>query len=52
MELASAYSKEANFNAANTYRKVANAVKELGFEITLDNAKGLGGGKKTKVAGK
>lgn len=50
-ELASAYTKEQNTNAANTYRKVAQAVKNLEFEITSDNAKGLGGGKKTKVAG-
>lgn len=50
-ELASAYSKESNTNAANTYRKVAQAVKNLDFEITVDNAKGLGGGKKTKVPG-
>ncbi len=50
-ELASAYTKEQNTNAANTYRKVAQAVKNLDFEITIENAKGLGGGKKTKVPG-
>ena len=50
-ELATVYSKESNMNAAITYKKVAQAVKGLDFEITVDNAKGLGGGKKTKVAG-
>lgn len=33
-----------------TYTKVANAIKDLDYEITTDNAKGLGKGK-TKVAG-
>lgn len=50
MELADVYAKEANRNASNTYRKVAQAVKDLSFEITEDNAKGLGGGK-NKVPG-
>lgn len=36
--------------AGGTYTKVANAIKDLDFEITTDNAKGLGKGK-TKVAG-
>ena len=51
MELAGVYAKEANHNAAGTYRKVAQVIKDLDFEITLKNAKGLGGGKKTKLAG-
>jgi len=51
MEFADAYSQEANYNAAGTYRKVAQVIKDLDFEITVENAKGLGGGKKTKVAG-
>jgi hypothetical protein len=50
-ELSKAYYKEKNTNAGNTYKKVCAAVKDLDFEITVDNAKGLGGGKKTKVAG-
>lgn len=33
-----------------TYKKVANAIKDLDYEITADNAKGLGKGK-TKVDG-
>ena len=36
--------------AGGTYTKVANAIKDLDYEITTDNAKGLGKGK-TKVAG-
>ena len=50
-ELSKAYYKESNTNAGNSYKKVCNAVKDLDFEITIDNAKGLGGGKKTKIAG-
>jgi len=50
-ELSKAYYIEKNTNAGNTYKKVCAAVKDLDFEITVDNAKGLGGGKKTKVAG-
>ena len=36
--------------AGGTYKKVANAIKDLDYEITADNAKGLGKGK-TKVDG-
>jgi len=50
MELREFYFKEKNANAGKTYDKVANAIKDLDFEITADNAKGLGKGK-TKVAG-
>ena len=49
MELSSLYYKEKNSNASNTYKKVAQAVKEMKFEIIEDNALGLGKGK-TKVA--
>jgi poly [ADP-ribose] polymerase len=49
-ELSSLYFKDGNANAGGTYKKVASAIKELDFEITADNAKGLGKGK-TKVAG-
>lgn len=44
------YTKESNYNAGNSYKKVAAAVKDFDFAITLENAKGLGKGK-TKVAG-
>mmetsp|Transcript_23641 Transcript_23641/g.35163 ORF Transcript_23641/g.35163 Transcript_23641/m.35163 type:complete len:458 (-) Transcript_23641:1161-2534(-) len=47
-ELSTIYFKEKNTNAGISYRKVANAVKDLDFEITAKNAKGLGKGK-TKV---
>ena len=49
-ELSSLYFKEGNANAGGTYKKVAAAIKDLDFEITAENAKGLGKGK-TKVAG-
>mmetsp|Transcript_15701 Transcript_15701/g.34132 ORF Transcript_15701/g.34132 Transcript_15701/m.34132 type:complete len:175 (-) Transcript_15701:302-826(-) len=49
-ELSSLYFKDGNANAGGTYKKVAGAIKELDFEITADNAKGLGKGK-TKIAG-
>ena len=49
LELSELYFKEKNSNAGATYRKVANAIKDIEFEITQDNAKGLGKGK-TKVA--
>ncbi len=41
-ELSDLYFKEKNTNAAITYKKVSQAVKDLDFEITMDNAKGLG----------
>ncbi len=41
-ELSNLYFKEKNSNAGITYKKVANAIKDLDFEITVDNAKGLG----------
>ena len=50
LELGELYFKEKNTNAGVTYKKVAEAIKNLTFEITCDNAKGLGKGK-TKVAG-
>jgi len=50
MELSSLYFKEGNANAGGSYKKVANAIKDLDYEITADNAKGLGKGK-TKVGG-
>lgn len=49
-DLAAAYSAEGNRHAANTYRKVVNIIKDLNFEITVDNAKGLGTGK-NKIQG-
>lgn len=50
LELGDLYTKESNYNAGNTYKKVAAAIKDLGYEITKHNAKGIGKGK-TKVAG-
>eukprot|EP00559_Dactyliosolen_fragilissimus_P009429 CAMPEP_0184858632 /NCGR_PEP_ID=MMETSP0580-20130426/3718_1 /TAXON_ID=1118495 /ORGANISM="Dactyliosolen fragilissimus" /LENGTH=436 /DNA_ID=CAMNT_0027354885 /DNA_START=251 /DNA_END=1561 /DNA_ORIENTATION=- len=50
LELSNLYSKEGNSNASGTYRKVGEAIKALDFEITEENAKGLGKGK-TKVQG-
>lgn len=50
MELRDFYFKESNANAGKTYDKVANTIRDLDFEITADNAKGLGKGK-TKVPG-
>mmetsp|Transcript_15271 Transcript_15271/g.23241 ORF Transcript_15271/g.23241 Transcript_15271/m.23241 type:complete len:146 (-) Transcript_15271:64-501(-) len=47
-ELSDLYFKEKNTNAGLTYKKVAAAISEFDFEITEDNAKGLGKGK-TKV---
>ena len=47
-ELMELYAKEKNNNAAATYRKVVSAISEIDFEITHDNAKGLGKGK-TKI---
>jgi len=47
-ELMELYAKEKNNNAAGTYRKVVEALSDLDFEITVENAKGLGKGK-TKV---
>ena len=44
------YTKESNYNAGNSYKKVAAAIKVFDFEITKTNTKGLGKGK-TKVAG-
>lgn len=41
-ELSSLYFKEKNTNAGVSYRKVAQAVMDLDFEITEENAKGLG----------
>jgi poly [ADP-ribose] polymerase len=51
LELGGLYAAEHNHNAASSYKKVANAIRKLDFEITEKNAKGLGGGKKTKVDG-
>lgn len=48
-ELVAQYNKEQNYNAAATYRRVFQAVQDLDFEITKDNAKGLCKGK-DKVA--
>lgn len=47
-ELGDYYFKEGNSNAGAAYKKVVAAVSMVAFEITLDNAKGLGKGK-TKV---
>lgn len=49
-ELADLYFKSGNTNAGITYKKVVKALGELDFEITADNALGLGKGK-TKVDG-
>lgn len=49
-ELSQLYFKEGNRNAGGTYVKVANAIAQLDFAITEENAKGLGKGK-TKVEG-
>ena len=48
-ELGDYYFKEGNANAGGTYKKVIAAVSKLPFEITLDNAKGLGKGKSKVV---
>jgi poly [ADP-ribose] polymerase len=50
LELSTLYFKEHNTNAGISYKKVAAAVAALDFEITEENAKGLGKGK-TKVDG-
>lgn len=50
LELGECYFKEGNSNAGATYKKVANAIMGLDFEIDESNAKSLGKGK-TKVAG-
>lgn len=50
VELGKLYFKEKNANAGATYNKVGNAIKDLNYCITADNAKGLGKGK-TKVDG-
>jgi poly [ADP-ribose] polymerase len=48
-ELSELYFKEGNRNAGASYAKVVSALKELSYEVTEENAKGLGKGK-TKVA--
>ena len=48
LELGELYTKESNWNAGNSYKKVAAAIKDFDFEITENNAKGLCKGK-TKV---
>ena len=48
-ELGELYFKEGNRNAGGTYKKAVGAIRDLTFEITESNAKGLGKGK-TKVA--
>ena len=48
-ELSSLYFTEKNQNAGLTYKKVGIAIAEIPFEITADNALGLGKGK-TKVS--
>merc|ERR1711862_832926 len=49
-ELSTLYYKEKNTNAGNTYKKVAQAIKDLTVVVTEKNALGLGKGK-TKVNG-
>lgn len=49
-QFSNVYFKEGNTNAGISYKKVAQAVSQIDFEITADNAKGLGKGK-TKVDG-
>jgi len=49
-ELGDLYFKGGNNNAGNTYRKVSEVIRKFEFEVTEENAKGLGKGK-TKVAG-
>jgi hypothetical protein len=44
-ELVMHYNKEQNYNAAATYRRVFEAIQNVDFEITKDNAKGLCKGK-------
>lgn len=50
LEIGELYTKESNYNAGNSYKKVAAIIKSLEFEITKKNAQGLGKGK-TKLAG-
>lgn len=47
-ELADLYFKEGNRNAGGSYIKAVQAIKDIDFEITAENAKGLGKGK-TKI---
>jgi hypothetical protein len=50
-ELAELYFKEKNTNAGSSYIKATNAIKGLDFEVTEENAKGLGKAGKNKVDG-
>lgn len=50
LEFGKVYMEEGNKNAGATYKKVANAIKDIEYEITEENAKGLCS-KKTKVDG-
>lgn len=49
-ELKDYYFKDGNSNAGGTYQKAITALLSLDYEITADNAKGLGKGK-TKLPG-
>jgi len=49
-ELGDYYFKDGNANAGGTYKKAITAIAQLDYEITEDNAKGLGKGK-TKLVG-
>lgn len=49
-ELGDYYFKDGNANAGGTYKKAITAITSLDYEITEDNAKGLGKGK-TKLVG-
>lgn len=49
-ELGDYYFKDGNANAGSTYKKAITAITSLDYEITEDNAKGLGKGK-TKLVG-
>lgn len=50
LELSNCYFKEGNKNAGATYKKVSAALANLDYEVTEENAKGLGKNK-TKVEG-
>jgi len=50
LELGELYTKESNYNAGNSYKKVASVIKNMEFEITTKNAKGFAKGK-TKIPG-
>jgi hypothetical protein len=50
-ELSELYFKESNRNAGSSYTNAANAIKGLAFEVTEENAKGLGKAGKNKVDG-